>query len=681
MRSIDQRRGWTFITGVFLLFMLAGLFGSSHDRKTADRKVTRRTSWLSSNWLPFTRSAGTITEHPITTLMVDAKVAFTKHLEKQSKTLPEAVAEYKRRYGRDPPRGFDHWWEFAKEHDFKLVDEFDAIVEDLAPFWALSSEELRRRAYQMGHLPSIDLVRIQDGKVSDVPIEKAYTDTERGQRSRGFRGLLERFQSKLPNMDLPINSKAEGRVLVPWEHLQFPNLTLQDSSAGGVPTMLGDFTPDWKGQGNVWEAYRRTCPPDAPARQLYSSYRNQNVQKKNTLLGQQGPDDLFAFVKTVEDDYDFCENPWAHYTQGHFFSDWRTVPVLYPVFSPSKAKGFADIRIPSHYYHKGSQRYTYAWDPEHREIEEIDNMEVPWDHKRDHIFWRGATTGGGSTPPGFVPNYQRHRFLRMAHDSATANVTIVHASPLQPDTFISTTVPAKDLNNDIMDVAFVSFTGSYPGGEDELRKLHRFADPVPLGKHWSYKYLLDLDGMSYSGRFMALMASDSAVLKSTVYKEYCSDWLHPWLHYIPVSSSYSEIYNIHAYFSGPPASAMDITNVTVRKTADWEAVMEERDAQLRQIARAGKQWKHTLGRTIDMEVYVYRLCLECDEFCTVMCLTSLYSWLVCTIVQYGLVPRRCISTLDRIDLHNYFSLTLCLEPSWVLHITTSGGWRSSMHRW
>ena len=81
--------------------------------------------------------------------MEDAKDAFAKRLARQSKTLPEAVAEYKRRYGRDPPRGFDDWWAFTQENDFKLVDEFDAIVEDLAPFWELSGEELRRRTFQV----------------------------------------------------------------------------------------------------------------------------------------------------------------------------------------------------------------------------------------------------------------------------------------------------------------------------------------------------------------------------------------------------------------------------------------------------------------------------------------------------------------------------------------------------
>ena len=75
--------------------------------------------------------------------MRDAKNAFIKLLAKQSKTLPEAVAEYKRRYGRDPPHGFDHWFKFAKENDFKLVDEFDAIVEDLATTFNAPPERVR----------------------------------------------------------------------------------------------------------------------------------------------------------------------------------------------------------------------------------------------------------------------------------------------------------------------------------------------------------------------------------------------------------------------------------------------------------------------------------------------------------------------------------------------------------
>jgi hypothetical protein len=290
-------------------------------------------------------------------------------------------------------------------------------------------------------------VRIQDGEVSAVSIEKAYVDTERGHRSLGFRGLLSKFGDKVhagvgcplgidvdpvcscPTWTLRSTRKQKVGCLPLGSICKFPisryktlpvcscHITCLSAHnlahcAGGVTTMLDDFTPDWQGKGNVWEAYRRTCPPGSPARQLYSSYRNPTIQKANALLGtSQDPDDSFTFAETVDDDYDFCKNPWAHYTQGHFFSDWRTIPVLSPVFSPSKPKGFADIRIPSHYYQGGNPRYSYAYDSVTRLVKEIDDMEVPWDQKSDHIFWRGATTGGGSTPPGFTPTYQRHRYL------------------------------------------------------------------------------------------------------------------------------------------------------------------------------------------------------------------------------------------------------------------------------
>lgn len=184
--------------------------------------------------------------------------------------------------------------------------------------------------------------------------------------------------------------------------------------------MLGSgFSPDWQGRSNVWEAFRRTCAPTSPARRLYSSLRNASpslsaptntfFQSKSQLTAGRE----FSFVTQTDAEYDFCEHPWAHYTQGHFFSDWRTIPTIYPIFSPSKAKGYGDIRIPSHYYYGSTPRYTYGWDPINLELKEVDSMEVPWEQKSEKIFWRGATTGGGSSPPGFANQYQRHRYVRL----------------------------------------------------------------------------------------------------------------------------------------------------------------------------------------------------------------------------------------------------------------------------
>jgi len=107
------------------------------------------------DWMPGTSHffMGTRTKeiivHPIPKLMAEAQTKFKKMITGQSKTLAGAVKEYKRRYGRNPPKGFDEWFEFAKGNGAKIIDEYDQLVRDLEPFWSISGEELRRRAFQV----------------------------------------------------------------------------------------------------------------------------------------------------------------------------------------------------------------------------------------------------------------------------------------------------------------------------------------------------------------------------------------------------------------------------------------------------------------------------------------------------------------------------------------------------
>jgi len=51
---------------------------------------------------------------------------------------------------------------------------------------------------------------------------------------------------------------------------------------------------------------------------------------------------------------------------------------------------------------------------------------------------------------------------------------------------------------------------------------------MPLKDFSKYKAILDLDGMAFSGRFVALMGMGSGVFKSTIYRDFVSDWLEPW---------------------------------------------------------------------------------------------------------------------------------------------------------
>ncbi|TFK28272.1 hypothetical protein FA15DRAFT_678492 [Coprinopsis marcescibilis] len=542
--------------------------------------------------------------------MEEAETRYRTKLGSQSKTLKAAVTEYKRRYNRSPPLGFDDWWMFAERNEVKLVDEYDGLMEDLAPFWKLSGKELRSRAAQAGELPFVDLVSIRNGSAKAFNLRNGGSVSG---RAEGFRAMIRRIAKELPDMDFPINAQTESRVLVPWERQQYPNITVQDSSQGLHAMLGGIFKADWGDEGNMWEAWRRTCHPDTPARRVFSSLRsNFRVQNVNYFESKPLPGDDFNFVARTSSSIDFCQHPPLHYQQGHFFSDWRPIHALYPIFSPAKVKGFLDIRIPSHYYYGNTPRYTYGWDYVNLELNEVDKMEVPWEKKVDKVFWRGASSGGGNHPPGHSPQFHRHRFIRMASDtSGSTNRTITFADPSRRNHFVSASVPISVLNRETTDVAFVKAVAaeSYPGGAKALTSQHRFADSVSLGEHWKYKYVLDLDGVGYSGRFMAFLASDSVPIKGTVYSEFYESWIEPWVHFIPLSPSYQEVYNIHAYFSGPTNEAMKRLATSVVDRA-MRIRLTETDRRLRRIARAGKQWKKTIGRHVDIETYVYRLCLE-----------------------------------------------------------------------
>ncbi|KAG6820453.1 hypothetical protein H0H93_000207 [Arthromyces matolae] len=93
--------------------------------------------------------------HPIFELIRTAEAAWDNKLAKASKTLGEAVTEYKRRYKRAPPKGFDAWWDYVQKHNVLLPDDYDQINEDLLPFWGMDPEDVRRTQFEWeGHSDS-----------------------------------------------------------------------------------------------------------------------------------------------------------------------------------------------------------------------------------------------------------------------------------------------------------------------------------------------------------------------------------------------------------------------------------------------------------------------------------------------------------------------------------------------
>jgi hypothetical protein len=164
MLSVPRRRGllrilfaryrsYVFLSLIALLFIYQGFY-SGHNTHP-DLKLSpvgnkfQKLDALTKAAGGIFGSKSVIPEHPIPKLMDDAEDEYRAKLRRQSRTLDEAVVEYKRRYKRNPPKGFDEWWAFAKENDVWMVDEFNAVVNDLEPFWQLSGEEIRRRTLQV----------------------------------------------------------------------------------------------------------------------------------------------------------------------------------------------------------------------------------------------------------------------------------------------------------------------------------------------------------------------------------------------------------------------------------------------------------------------------------------------------------------------------------------------------
>lgn len=117
-------------------------------------------------------SSSPYASHPIPPLLSLGEKRWEELLSRQSRTLSEAVKEYRRRYGRAPPKGFDIWWDFAQMTELVLPDEYDRINLDLAPFFALPRSEMKRRMRMVEDMPETFTLIVKDGKV-DVDVCKS----------------------------------------------------------------------------------------------------------------------------------------------------------------------------------------------------------------------------------------------------------------------------------------------------------------------------------------------------------------------------------------------------------------------------------------------------------------------------------------------------------------------------
>ena len=85
-----------------------------------------------------------------------------------------------------------------------------------------------------------------------------------------------------------------------------------------------------------------------------------------------------------------------------------------------------------------------------------------------------------------------------------------------------------------------------------------------------------------------LMSSNSLVFKSTIFPEWWTDRIQPWVHYVPVQVDYSDLYDVLVFFSG------DLSG---------EGAHED---MAKKIGAAGRDWVYRHWRPEDVTAYMFR---------------------------------------------------------------------------
>ena len=297
--------------------------------------------------------------HPIELLMDKANDQFQSytHTAGQSRTLQDAVVEYKRRYAMRPPPGFDVWYEFAKNRSTMIVDDYDQIYEDLLPFRAIVPAELRRRTQEPLLNPWHDLagLTIRNGRASlqenAVPI-----GTHRWMLE-GLANLINVFAEHLPDMDLTFNINDEPRVTVPYNDLQNLKAQALKVNLTGHDHWRPDRSESWLPSMETWQSvfhaspFRNIfthfgsigCPDGSPARAQQHLSSKSHVCRSCVQPHSEG-----HFISNWSLAADVCHQPDLRHLHGFYMTPaaFKASYELMPVFSQSKAHGFNDILYP-----------------------------------------------------------------------------------------------------------------------------------------------------------------------------------------------------------------------------------------------------------------------------------------------------------------------------------------------
>jgi hypothetical protein len=255
---------------------------------------------------------------------------------------------------------------------------------------------------------------------------------------------------------------------------------------------------------------------------------------------------------------------------------------LFPLFSGSKLATNNDLLLPAAIPYASFTHFT------------TDDA-FSWEEKETKVVWRGAATGGRVRTENWK-GFHRHRFVAMMNATQIRRAENWIQSPLNW-VFPSNPYNVKaachgrlgDWVKTFADVGFVEV--SCDGCDPWFSQV----PVVELTDQFRNKFLIDVDGHGFSGRYRSFLLSNSLPVKATLFREWHDSRLVAWKHFVPMDNRFGDLYGILEYFLGYD---------------EPDHPLRAHDETARKMAEDGRDWGQQVLRREDMEIYTLRLLLE-----------------------------------------------------------------------
>ncbi|TVY81963.1 Beta-1,2-xylosyltransferase [Lachnellula suecica] len=544
------------------------------------------------------------TTHPIDELIQKAEKEFAVVLKKESHDVKAAAAEYRKRRGRHPPPAFDVWFDYAQKNGAVMVEDFfDQIYHDLGPFWGMDPAVLRKESWDFEMTINVRKQKAKSG--SDWFWTKIWTK------------LVGTIEDMLPDLDIPLNAMDEPRIVTPWEEvnrlMEIERSTrnmpppgdiisnyrnLDDKPEPGIKTRPKNFTATRP----FWEVAVRGCHPDSAARKAdtMTTFNNTPV----ISLAHATPHLYKGYVSNYSLSTDFCHQPDLQSLHGMMISPISVseTQVFAPIFGGSKLPTNNEILLPAPMYWSEEERFTGGG-----------STGAPWHEKENKVIWRGVATGGANSESTWR-GFQRHRFV------SQTNATKISRAEEWSEIPENWALPSNqyelaaqqegrlgEWTGEWADTGFVDLfcyrPNPIPEGYKETQGVHcNYTDPyfevlqgMQMAEQFNRKYLPDIDGNSFSGRYRGFLMSTSLPIKATIFREWHDSRLFPWVHFVPMDNRFMDFWGIMQYFIGYKGKSVTVPG---------------HDAEAEKIASAGQAWADRVLRREDMQIYTLRLLME-----------------------------------------------------------------------